>query len=573
MELSGVAASNGYAIGYAYVMRSRVQHSNKIVMGSREVDLEIKRFEAAVSQTKSELNQLSNQLKLSSRESEAEMVEALLELLMDDEFYLRILHKISKDYLEVETAVSETTNEIAARIQSLSDEYLCERSADIRDICKRLMNCLLGTAEWVIEDINQQRILITEELTTSYSAQINPQIIVGCATITGGIMAHSAIIARSLGIPFVVGLGELLHQIEDGQLLILDGVEGKLIVEPSEAQIEYYTKLKRRFSGIGASKPNLPLLKSTAVTLDQHSVDLLANISSVEGAREAKNLGAGGIGLFRTEFLYLNRPAPPSEAEQFEIYREVAMIFGKDAPIIIRTFDLGGDKQPDFYSFPQELNPLLGYRGIRVSLDQIALFKTQLRAILKASPYGQLKIMFPMIAVLAEWKAAMLILAEVKDELNTEGIDFNVNLEVGMMIEVTSAALNVEQFAVEADFFSIGTNDLIQYLLEVDRSNTSVGYLDNGYNPAVLQLIQDVIRTANKHQKWVSLCGNMAGDPTAASLFLGMGLQKLSMNANELSAVALRISQIKYTELQNYLTEILKMSEAREVISFLENNS
>jgi phosphotransferase system enzyme I (PtsI) len=572
MELSGVAASTGYAMGNAYVLRSGAQQPGKIVIDSREIDLELKRFEMAVSQTETELKQLSHQLKTNFREPEAEMVEALLELLLDDEFYLRILHKISEDYLQAETAVNETTNEIVAKVQSLADEYLCERSAEIRDISKRLMSRLVGTTEWFLENADKPRILITDELTTSYSAQINPKIIVGCATVMGGIMAHSAIIARSLGLPFVVGLGDQVHQIEDGQFLILDGVEGKLIVQPNEAQVDYYTKLKTDFSRFEANQTNLPLFNSTTFTMDQHPIDLLANISSGVGAREAKKTGAMGVGLFRTEFLYLNRPSPPSEEEQFEVYREVASIFGKDAPIIIRTFDLGGDKLPDFHQQVNELNPLLGYRGIRVSLDRVVLFKTQLRAILKASPYGQLKIMFPMIAVLSEWKAAMIILAEVKDELRLEGIDFNENLEIGMMIEVPSAALNVEQFAQEADFFSIGTNDLIQYLLAVDRSNASVAHLDNGYNPTVLQMIQHVIRTANKHHKWVSLCGNMAGDPIAAALFLGMGLQKLSMNANELPAVALKISQIKYTELQNHLTVILKMSEAREVISYLKNN-
>jgi phosphoenolpyruvate-protein phosphotransferase (PTS system enzyme I) len=573
MELTGVAASSGYAMGYAFVLRSRVQQCDKIVIDSRQIGLELERFEIAVRQTEDELLQISKQLNTSCRESEAEMVEVLLELLKDDEFYLRISHKISKNSLQAETAVSETTDEIVARVQKLNDMYLVERSAEIRDISKRVMNRLLGTTESVMVDANKKRILIMDELTTSYSAQLNTQVIVGSATVMGGIMSHSAIIARSMGMPFVVGIGEQLLQIEDGQFLILDGVEGKLIVDPDEDQVAFYEKLKSKISDTKDIQNKLPAFNSTAVTIDRHSIDLLANISSVEGAIEAKNKGAMGIGLFRSEFLYLNRATPPTEEEQFEIYREVALIFGKEAPIIIRTFDLGGDKLPLFHPYTVELNPLLGYRGIRVSLDQAEMFKTQLRAILKASPFGQLKIMFPMIAVVSEWKAAKVILEEAKEELRCKGIDFNNNLEVGMMIEVPSAALNAEQFAQEADFISIGTNDLIQYLLAVDRSNASVAYLNNGYNPTVLRLIQDIIRFANKHKKWVSLCGDMAGHPMAAAIFLGMGLQKLSMNANEISAVGYKISQIKYNEMQNIITQILKLNEGQEVISYLEKNS
>jgi phosphotransferase system enzyme I (PtsI) len=573
MELSGVAASSGYAMGYAYVMRSRVQHPGKIIIDSKEIGLELERFEIALSQTEVELHQLSKQLKINLRESEAEMVEALLELLQDDEYYLRILHKISKNCLQAETAVSETTDEIVARVQKLDDIYLIERSAEIRDISNRLMNRLLGTTESVMEDANKKRILITDELTTSYSAQLNPKLLVGCATVNGGIMSHSAIIARSMGLPFVVGIGERLHHIQDGQFLILDGVEGKLIVEPDELQVAYYTKLKSSLSATENIPNILPSFNSTVVTVDRHPIDLLANISSVEGATEAKNNCAMGIGLFRTEFLYLNRASPPTEEEQFEIYREVALIFGKEAPIIIRTFDIGGDKLPLFHQHAVELNPLLGYRGIRVSLDQVEMFKTQLRAILKASPFGQLKIMFPMIAVLSEWKSAKFILEEVKEELRLKGIDFNLNLEIGMMIEVPSAALNAEQFAQEADFFSIGTNDLVQYLLAVDRGNAALSYLNNGCDPTVLRLIHNVVGSAHKYKKWVSLCGDMAGQPEAAAVFIGMGLQKLSMNVNEIANVRIKISQLAYTQMQKDTKHILKLNSAKEVIQYLEKNS
>jgi phosphotransferase system enzyme I (PtsI) len=573
MELSGVAASTGYAMGYAYVVRSRVQQPGKIIIDSNEIGLELERFEIALSQTEVELHQLSKQLKISLRESEAEMVEALLDLLQDDEFYLRILHKISNNCLQAETAVSETTDEIVARVQKLDDIYLVERSAEIRDIRNRLMGHLSGTTESVMEDANKKRILITDELTTSYSAQLNPKLLVGCAAVIGGIMSHSAIIARSMGIPFVVGIGERLHHIQDGQFLILDGVEGKLIVEPDEVQIAYYTKLKSGLSAVENIQDILQCINSTVVTIDQHPIDLLANISSVKGAMEAKNKGAMGIGLFRTEFLYLNRSTPPTEEEQFEIYREVALTFGKEAPIIIRTFDIGGDKLPLFHQYAVELNPLLGYRGIRVSLDQVEMFKTQLRAILKASPFGQLKIMFPMIAVLSEWKAAKIILEEVKEELRLKEIDFNHNLEIGMMIEVPSAALNAAQFAREVDFFSIGTNDLVQYLMAVDRTNGALSYLNNGYDPTVLRLIHHVISTAKKYKKWVSLCGDMAGQPEAAAVFIGMGLQKLSMNVNEIANVCLKISQLTYNQLEKNTKHILKLSSAKEVIQYLEKNS
>ncbi|MEX2460997.1 MAG: phosphoenolpyruvate--protein phosphotransferase [Paenibacillaceae bacterium] len=568
MELFGIAASNGYAMGFALVLRPEANMS-KIMIDSKGIGLELERFEAAFRQTEAELVHVWNRLQTTLRAAEAEMVEALLELLRDDEYYLRIRYKIAEDHLQAETAVHETTDDIVARVGGMNNLYLTERSAEIRDVSIRLMNKLSGKVEWVMQEGINQRILITDELTTSYSAQLDPNIIIGCATERGGKTTHSAIIARSIGLPYVVGLGEQLKLVQDGQFIIVDGVEGKLIVEPDEAQVLFYTDLIAANIAVGegslASNPN-------TFTIDAHPIDLLANISSIACAREAKSKGAAGVGLFRTEFLFLNRLIPPSEDEQFEVYREVAEIFGKAAPIIIRTLDIGGDKQTLFRIHPAELNLMLGYRGIRVCLDQVELFKTQLCAILRASVYGHLKIMFPMIAILSEWREARAIVEEVKAALTLEGVGYNPTLEIGMMIEVPSAALNADQFAREADFFSIGTNDLIQYLMAVDRGNAELAYLYNGYEPTVLRLIQEVIQCAHKHNKWVSLCGDMAGQPMAAALLMGMGLQKLSMNASELAEVRGKIAEVKQVRMKENAIQILKFSEAIEVTAYLEKN-
>lgn len=568
MELSGTSASKGYAMGYALIMHNKIKLRDKIINDSKDIALELERFEVALRQTEIGLQQLITQLKASFRDSEAEMVEALLDLLHDDEFYLRILHKISEDHLEAEAAVIKATEEIVLQVQSMDNMYLLERSAEIRDICKRLINQLSGTKDWEFQQGDKKRILITDELTTSYSVQLDSLSIIGCASIFGGKTSHSAIIARSMGLPFVVGIGEQLNHIQDGQFIILDGNEGRLIVDPSYAQILFYERRK-----VKDEQDDMEPINPNVVSLDQHPIDLLANISSVDSIREAKRKGAAGVGLFRTEFIFLNRLTPPTEEEQFEIYREAALIWGQTAPVVIRTFDIGGDKQPLFQIHTTELNPLLGNRGIRVCLNHAELFKAQLRAILRASHYGQLKIMFPMIAILSEWREARAVVEAVKMALKLEGVAFDDSLEIGMMIEVPSAALNAEQFAREADFFSIGTNDLIQYLTAADRGNASLSYLNNGYEPTVLRLIKNVIEAASKHNIWVSLCGDMAGQPMAAALFLGMGIQKLSMNPNELRQVRTRISRVKKLEMCKHLQWILELSDAKEVVEYLENNS
>jgi phosphotransferase system enzyme I (PtsI) len=398
--------------------------------------------------------------------------------------------------------------------------------------------------------------------------QLDPNRILGCATVYGGKTSHSAIIVRSLGIPFVVGLGEYLNQVQDGQLIIVDGVNGKIIIEPNEDQISTYIRLMLKRND---EQDEPPFIKA-ATTSDHYPVELMANISSLNCARNAKRNGAVGIGLFRTEFLYLNRTTPPTEQEQFEVYREAANIFGDTAPIIIRTLDIGGDKQAQFYPQEQEQNSLLGKRGIRISLEQVELFKTQLRAILRASVYGTIKIMFPMIAVMSEWNRAISILEEVKEEFKSLQINYNHELEVGMMIEVPAAALNAAQFASKVDFISIGTNDLLQYLMAADRSDPSLGYLNNGYHPFVLRLIQQVIQSAQQHNKWVSMCGDLAGQPLAVALFLGMGLRKFSMNPNELAQVRTKVRLLEYSKMVAVSKDAMELDEADDVLEFIINN-
>jgi phosphotransferase system enzyme I (PtsI) len=569
MELFGVTASAGYAIGYAWIQKAQIKQTGNKSIDPAMVDLELERFEFALRDTQDELMTTNVQLIDKKREIESEMIQTLLELLQDEELLQRVHFKISVDYLQAESAVQEAINEIDALVQSIDDAYLVERAAEIRDIGRCLINHLSGTRKVAEKGYSRKRILLTDELAASDSTQLNSQLIIGCAAVRGGIHGHAAIIARSIGLPFIVGFGESLFRVQEGQLIILDSVEGKLIVDPSEAQISHYEKLSIGFSVVNEAQPILP---AKIITLDQHPVQILANISTIACAKLAKSKGAAGIGLFRSEFLYLNHEYPPAEQEQFEIYHELISVFGDKAPIIIRTFDLGGDKQPRFMDPQAAMDSFIGDRGIRVSLAHRELFKSQLRAILRASHFGQIKVMFPMIAQLSEWEAALSILDEVKKELSAEGIAYNANMAVGMMVEVPEAAVSMEKFVHVVDFFSIGTNDLIQYLLAADRSDTADANVKNEYNPVVLQLIQHIISVAQKHGKWISLCGDMAGKPLEAALLLGLGLQNFSMDSKELYPVYKKISQITFLQMQKLAKRVLELEGTNEVESYLKNN-
>lgn len=404
--------------------------------------------------------------------------------------------------------------------------------------------------------------MVADDLAPSDTVQLNKKYVQGFVTRVGGKTSHTAILSRSLGIPAVVGLGENIEQINDGDFLIIDGSTGTCIVNPdNQLTKEYEVKRKREEEELQELEK---FTFKPAITTDGFRVEIAANIGTPAEAKPALEHGAEGIGLYRTEFLFMNETTMPSEEKQFAAYKQVVSTMG-DKPVIIRTLDIGGDKELPYLSLPKEMNPFLGYRAIRLSLDQSELLVTQLRAILRASAYGKVKIMFPMISSLEEWRQAKHIFEEVKDQLAKEGVEFDPSVEVGIMVEVPSTAILADKFAKEVDFFSIGTNDLVQYTIAVDRMNEKIGYLYDHLHPAVIRLVKQVIEASHREGKWTGMCGGMAGDPLAAPLLIGLGLDEWSMVAGSIKKVKQVISQISRGECEKLLEEIQTLTTTSEV--------
>lgn len=441
-----------------------------------------------------------------------------------------------------------------------------ERAADIRDVSKRVLAYLLGLDFSSPSHQEEDIILVAEDLTPSDTAQLDRRYVKGFVTDIGGRTSHSAIMARSLEIPAVVGTKSITQEINASVTLIVDGMKGVVIIDPSEEEIEGYQKKKIEYESQMAELSKL--VGAATLTKDGHHVELAANIGSPQDVKGVLENGAEGIGLFRSEFLYMGRDDFPNEEEQFLAYKQVVEQMGQK-PVVIRTLDIGGDKQLSYLELPNELNPFLGFRAIRLCLEQQEVFKTQLRALLRASAFGNLKIMFPMIATLEEFRQAKEILLEEKRALLTSGVAVSDQLEVGIMIEIPSAALIADQFAKEVDFFSIGTNDLIQYTMAADRMNERVAYLYQPYHPAILRLIERVIQAAHAEGKWVGMCGEMAGDQTAIPILLGLGLDEFSMSASSILPARNQILHLSKEEIGQQTDTILSMSSSREVESFV----
>lgn len=574
-QIKGIAASEGYAIGRAVVLREEVVPQGITYIEAGQETVELSRFDSAVAAARGELESLHGRMLADGREKEAEIFEAHLMLLEDEELIGAARERIRGQRYKAEAAMNESGEEVAGMLAALDDEYLRERAADVRDVSRRVIRKLGPGSDSNAGPVSagnskEKSILFAFDLTPSDTAQLDPSVIAGFVTAAGGRTSHSAIIARSVGIPAIVGAGDEALHIEDGQLVIVDGAAGVVLVEPENEELARYQALQREAEGKRAllgqfrGKPS--------VSADGHRVELVANIGSVQDARQAEQLGAEGVGLFRTEFLYMGRPDLPTEDEQFTAYKEAAEAFGQNAPIVIRTMDIGGDKELPSLQLEKEDNPFLGYRAIRICLDRPELFKTQLRAVLRASAYGNLKIMFPMIAALGEWRQAKALLEEAKRELRSKNIAYNEKMEAGIMIEIPAAAQMADRFAREVDFFSIGTNDLVQYTMAADRMNPKLGYLSDPLHPPVLRLIDQVIQAAHKENKWVGMCGEMAGTPIAIPILLGMGLDEFSMSASAVLPARALLSRLDRAKLASIAEAVLDLDDAEAVRAYVEQH-
>lgn len=565
LELKGIGASAGIAIAKAY----RLEEPDLTVSKKEVADktVETLRFDEAIQKSKLELNKIKEHALRELGADKAEIFEAHILVLSDPELLNPVKDKISSEAVNAEFAMKETADMFVSMFESMDNEYMKERAADIRDVTKRVIGHLLGVEIPNPSMISEEVIIVAEDLTPSDTAQLNRQYVLGFTTDIGGRTSHSAIMARSMEIPAVVGTKTATSDIKNGDIVIVDGIDGDVIVNPSEDVIAGFEKKKAQYELQKAEWAKL--VNEETVTKDGQHVELAANIGTPDDVRGVLENGGEAVGLYRTEFLYMGRDQLPTEEEQFEAYKAVLeRMEGK--PVVVRTLDIGGDKELPYLNLPKEMNPFLGFRAIRLCLEEQDIFRTQLRALLRASTFGNLKVMFPMIAVVDEFRQAKAILLEEKQKLVGEGVQVSENIEIGMMVEIPSTAVLADQFAKDVDFFSIGTNDLIQYTMAADRMNERVSYLYQPYNPAILRLVTLVIEAAHKEGKWVGMCGEMAGDPLAIPILLGLGLDEFSMSATSILPARSLIKNLSKEEAASFKEEILSMSTTEEVVQFVQ---
>jgi phosphotransferase system enzyme I (PtsI) len=565
IRFEGAGVSPGMACAKIHVVRDDLDDVSRYRIAPSQVPDEIGRFETALIQTRMQILEMQQRIAESIGAKDAAIFDAHLLVVEDRTLIDEVLRKLETDLCNVEWVFQEVATRYAETLNKIDDPYLRERALDIQDVTKRVIRNLQGKAPKTFLALSEPHILVAHNLTPSDTASINRANVLGVATDLGSRTSHAAILARSLNIPAVVGLHDITAKLETGQHVLIDGSDGLLIVNPAPETIAHYAELESRRARVVARLKELRTTRST--TRDGRHIVLSANIELQEDVEAVAANGAEGIGLYRTEFLYLNRTTLPTEDEQFETYREVAERVRPD-PLIIRTFDLGGDKlAPGTVDITDELNPFLGWRAIRLCLENIDIFKTQLRAILRASAVGNIKIMFPMISGLEELRRAKAVLAECHEELRRSGIPLGEEIEVGAMIEIPSAALCSNVLASEVDFFSIGTNDLIQYTLAVDRVNEKIAHLYEPTHPAILRLLRIITEAAHAHHIWVGVCGEMAGDVALVPLLLGLGVDELSAAATLVPRVKRAVQSLAIPECRELVEETLKLNTASEILA------
>jgi phosphotransferase system enzyme I (PtsI) len=529
-KLKGIAASDGIAVAKAYLLTEPDLTFNKISVENS--DSEIERLNSALKEATKDLEIIRSKAAESLGEEEAQVFDAHLMVLSDPELIGSIESSIKDNKVNAESALKEVTDMFIGMFEAMEDNpYMRERAADIKDVTKRVLSHLLGVKLPNPSMIDEEVIVVAHDLTPSDTAQLNREFVKAFVTDIGGRTSHSAIMARSLEIPAIVGTKDITSLVKEGDLIIIDGLEGDVIVHPETSDVTTYETKAKAFADQKAEWDKLK--DEQTITADGKHIELAANIGTPKDLVGVKNNGGEAVGLYRTEFLYMDSPDFPSEEDQFKAYKEVLEGMEGKA-VVVRTMDIGGDKELPYLTLPHEMNPFLGYRAIRICLAQPDMFRTQLRALLRASVFGQLRIMFPMIATLQEFRQAKGMLLEEKAKLVSEGVEVSENIEVGIMIEIPAAAVIADKFAKEVDFFSIGTNDLIQYTMAADRMNERVSYLYQPYNPSILRLIKNVIDASHKEGKWTGMCGEMAGDQTAVPLLVGLGLDEFSMSASSI---------------------------------------
>lgn len=565
--MKGLGTSPGIGIGKIFLYKEvKLEIERKSI---EDFNLELERFSQAMEKAKAEIDCLYDSTVKSIGEKEAEIFSAHKMMLEDPEFIKGVEEKIKNEKINAESAVKETADAFIALFENIEDEYLKARAVDLKDVSYRVLRILLNKENVDLLSIDEKSIIVAEDLTPSDTASMNKDMVVGLVTELGGRTSHTSIIARTLEIPAIAGIENITEKVSHGDMIIIDGDIGELILNPTKEELDLY---RNKFQEENLLKEKLKdMIGKESCSKDGYKVEIVGNIGSPSDVDKVLEKDGEGVGLFRSEFLYMDNDALPKEDEQFEAYKEVALKL-KNRPLIIRTLDVGGDKEIPYLNLPKEMNPFLGYRAIRVGLDRPEILKTQLRAIYRASHYGNLKIMFPMISSIEEVREAKKIAKEVRKELKKEEIPFLEDVEVGIMVEIPAVAVHARAFAKEVDFFSIGTNDLIQYTTAVDRGNQNISHLYNQYHPAVLRLIKMTIDGGHKEGIWVGMCGEVAGDKKLVPVLLAMGLDEFSMSSGSILRARSQIRDTSKEEVEKYIDIILNLSTAEDVENYIDKD-
>ena len=563
--LKGIATSSGIAIGKVYKLE---QPKVTVNTENGNPDVELGRFEKALEKTISDIEQIKQRASATLKEEELAIFDAHLMMAQDPEYKDQIVAMINEGKT-ADNATKTVSDSMISMFESMDDAYFKERAADIKDVSFRLLCNILGLTIPDLTCIDEEVVIVAEEMTPSDTAQLNKKYALGFVTEIGGKTSHAAIMAVSLGIPAVVGCTGVMAGCKHGDTIILDAKAGEVIINPNDSELSEYKAKRDAFL---KEKEALQVLKDKpTITLDNHQVELVANIGNPSDMDNANSNGAEGVGLFRTEFLYMDKTDGfPTEEEQFEAYKEV-LEKANGKRVVVRTLDIGGDKKLPYFTFDPEMNPFLGYRAIRLCLDRKDIFKTQVRALLRASVYGKLAIMFPMIATVNEFVDAKEFVLQEKEALIKEGVKVSDSIEIGMMVEIPASAVLADEFAKYADFFSIGTNDLIQYSMAADRMSEKVAYLYQPLNPSILRLVKMTIDGAHSQGKWCGMCGEMGGDPMAAPVLLGLGLDEFSMSSSRILPTRKIITSLNKKDMEDLANKALKCHTESEVSKLVES--